>query len=389
MVSFEETDLERMIRSSVREIVESCGEDYWQEIRTSKRFPSEFWEDLAENGWLGVSIPEEYGGQGLGLQEMVMVIEEVGFGGGWPATLSFVLTPVFGGETLIAHGTEEQKAEWLPKIADGTARWALGVTEPDSGLNTASISTTARHEGDEYVINGRKMWLSGAADADRITLLARTLSPEEAERPSHGLSVFLVDPDDSNVEYDEIEVEGYFSDPTYNVYLDNVRVHESALVGEEHEGLRQLFDTLNSERITTAACSASAGRYALSRASQYAKDREVFGNPIGRYQAIQHPLADAYADIECARMMARKAAWKYDNDEPAGTASNIANLKCAEAAWNACEASMSTFGGMSISKEMGISAIWSYVRHLRIAPVSEQMIRNYIAERELELPRSY
>lgn len=389
MTTFEDTEMDRLIRSSINDIVKDFGEEYWREIRTSKRFPTEFWDRLADDGWLGIAIPQEYGGQGLGMQEMVTVIEEVGRAGGWPAGLSFVLTPVFGGETLVAHGSREQKERWLPRIVKGDAKWALGVTEPDAGLNTLNLSTSASRDGSEWVIEGRKMWISGAADADRITLLARTLSRDEANRPSHGYSVFLVDPDKPNLDYDEIDVEGYFPDKTYNIYLDGVRVDESELVGTVHEGLPQLFDTLNVERMTTAACCSGTGLYALDQAADYARDREVFDAPIGSHQAIQHPIADALADLECARLMNQKAAWRYDESMDAGTASNIANLKCAESAWHACEAAMSTFGGMSISREMGISSMWSYIRHLRIAPVSEEMILNYLAERELDLPRSY
>jgi acyl-CoA dehydrogenase len=388
-MDFEESEFDQMIRSSVRDIAEDYDEDYWRDVTDERRFPEEFWQDLADNGWVGISIPEEYGGQGLGMQEMVTVMEEIGHAGAWSATAAFILTPIFGGETLVAHGTEEQKERWLPQIADGSARWALGVTEPNAGLNTRNIETRARKEGDEYIINGRKMWISGVAEADRITMLARTLSAEEAEHPSHGLSIFLVDPEDSNLDYDEIPLDGFFPEPTYNLYLDDVRVHESQLVGEEHQGLYHVFDTLNTERIAGAATAIATGHYALEKAVEYAKERAVFDAPIGSHQAIQHPLADAYADLETARLMNHRAAWLYDNDEEAGTAANIANLKCGEAAWNACETAMTTFGGMSISKEMGISKMWEMIRHLRIAPVSEQMLRNYIAEHELGLPRSY
>ncbi|MFQ3318554.1 MAG: acyl-CoA dehydrogenase [Natronomonas sp.] len=388
-MNFEESEFEHMIRSSVREIAEDYDEDYWRDVTDERRFPEEFWQDLADNGWVGISIPEKYGGEGLGMQEMVTVMEEIGRAGAWSATAAFILTPIFGGETLVAHGTEEQKERWLPQIANGEARWALGVTEPDAGLNTRNIDTMARKDGDEYVINGRKMWISGVAEADRITFLARTLSPEEADHPSHGLSLFLVDPDDPNLDYDEIELDGFFPDPTYNLYLDDVRVHETQLVGEEHQGLYHVFDTLNTERIGGAATAIATGQHAIEKSVEYAKERAVFDAPIGSHQAIQHPLADAYADLETARLMNHKAAWLYDNGEDAGAAANIANLKCGEAAWNACETAMTTFGGMSISKEMGISKMWEMIRHLRIAPVSEQMLRNYIAEHELGLPRSY
>lgn len=389
MVNFEETEMERMIRSSIHDLMDSYDDAYWADIRESGRYPSEVWTELGENGWLGVAIPEKYGGQGMGIQELALVIEELGASGGWPITLQIVVSPLFGGETLVAHGTEEQKERWLPEIASGEARWGLGVTEPESGLNTTNISTRAERDGDEWIIDGQKTWCSGAEVAERITLLARTLPPEEADKPSHGFSIFLIDPDDPNVEYEEIPLDGYFPDRTYTVHLDGVRVHENDMVGDENEGFGQLFDTLNTERITTAACAAGTGRYALKRAVEYANDREVFETPIGSHQGIQHPLSEAHANLQAARLMNRKAAWSYDNDEPAGSAANMANFLCARAGWNACEAATTTFGGMSLSREMGIAAMTSYVRHLRIAPVSEEMIMNYIAENELGLPKSY
>lgn len=389
MTDSTKSEMESMIRSSIRNIMEDYDETYWREIREENRFPQEFWNDLADGGWLGVTIPEKFGGQGLGFQEMVSVIEEIGINGGWPACMYFVLTPIFGGETLVKHGNQEQKEKWLPKIASGDAHWALGVTEPDTGLNTTNTSTTARKEGDEYIINGQKMWTSGAAKADRITLLARTIPIEEVDRASHGLSVFLLDPKKEGVEYDQIPLDGYFPDKTYNLYLDDVRVPESTLLGTEHEGLSQIFDTLNTERIAVAATGYATGRYALKKASQYANDRVVFDTPIGSHQAIQHPLADAYADLETTKLMIQKAARLYDSGAKAGTESNIAKLQAGKAAFNACEATMSTYGGMSISKEMGIASMWAFIRHLRIAPVSEEMLRNYIAEKELNLPRSY
>jgi acyl-CoA dehydrogenase len=389
MDGFEETEMEQMIRSSVRKLVQDYDEEYWREIRKNDRFPKEVWDDLSDNGWMGVAIPEEYGGQGMGMKELAVVIEEVGAAGGWPLTLKFVLSPLFGGETLVAHGSEEQKERWLPDIAAGDARWALGVTEPDSGLNTRSISTTAEKDGDEYVIDGKKIWCSGAASADRITVLARTLSPEEADGSNHGLTVFLVDPDDPNVDYDQIPLDNYFPDDTYNLYLDGVRVHEDDIVGTEHEGLYDLFDLLNTERIATAACAAGTGRYALEKATEYANDREVFDAPIGTHQGVAHPLAEAHINLEAGRLMNRKASWLYDEGETAGTEANIANYLCCHAGWEACEAAHVSFGGMSLSEGTGISAMTSYLRHLRIAPVSEEMILNYVAEQELGLPRSY
>jgi acyl-CoA dehydrogenase len=399
MASYETSDMEQMMRSTVREMAAEYDEEYWLEIsdHAAKELiadgPNGLWKDLAEAGWLGANIPEEYGGQGMGMQEIVMIIEEVGLAGGWPATPLFLPTSVFGGETLTKHGSKEQKETWLPRLANGEFLFCLGVTEPNAGLETTNIDTFAEKDGDEYVINGEKTWTTMAAFSDRIVLLARTLPRAEADSPSHGLSMFLVDPDNPGVEItDEIPLSLHHHDPSYSVYYDDVRIHESQLLGEEHEGLFHIFDVLNTERIGGAAAAWACGRYALQKASDYANNREVFGTRIGTYQAIQHPLADAFASLETARLATHKAAWMYDHDKEThdvGATSNISNLKACEAGWEACEAAMTTFGGMSASAEIGISQIWQEVRHMRTAPVSEQMLRNYLAERELDLPRSY
>jgi acyl-CoA dehydrogenase len=371
--------------------MESYDDEYWREIHSEQKFPWEVWNDLAEHDWLGVNIPQEYGGQGLGMQELLTVAEEVGLNGGWSLPNAFNFGPVFCGETLRKYGTEDQKDKWLPRAADGEALMALGLTEPEAGLNTANSNTFAEKDGDEYIINGQKIWCSRAAESDRIVVLSRTLPKEEVDNKTYGMSVFLVDPENPNVSWEEIPLEG-FHEETYNLYLDNVRVHESQLIGEEHEGLYNLFSSLNSERILVAGVCYIIGKAALDLASEYANDREVFSSPIGAHQSIQHPLADAYAGLECAHLMTRKAAWMYDQGRPSnevGSIANIAKLKAAEAGYNACDAAMQTYGGMSISAELPISKMWSYIRHQRVAPVSDEMCLNHIAENQLNLPRSY
>lgn len=377
-----------MIRSSVRDIVDDYGRAYFREKAAAGEFPEAFWRDLGEHGWLGVAIPEAYGGQGLGMHELMLVTEEVVRGGGFPCVVELTHLS-FGGETLSAHGSEAQKERWLPRIAAGEAGWSLGVTEADAGLNTLAIETTAEPDGDGYVINGSKAFISGVDAAERITLLARSLPPEEADRRTHGFTVFLVDPEADGVEYAEIPLDIYWPDATFNVYLDDVRVDESAVVGNPHEGLYHLFDTLNTERIITATTTNSVGRYAVDRAVEYATDREVFGVPIGAHQAIQHPLAAAYADLRGSLLLAREAAWRYDAGEDASEAANLANLTCTRAAWAATDAAVQTFGGMSAAAELEVSKLHQYVRHERIAPVSEEMLRNFVGHRILGLPKSY
>lgn len=392
MADFQQSDLEQMIRRSVEEFMTDYDEEYFFEKRMEQEHPTEYWRELAEHGWVGVTIPEDYGGQGLGIQQLVYVIEEVIANGAHLQPGDFVRTVVFGGETLKAHGTADQKEEWLPRIAAGEAQWALGLTEPDAGLNTANISTTAQRNGDEFVLDGRKIWTSGGAEADRITLLARTTPKKEADKPSNGLTLFLVDPDAPGVEFEEIPIDLLDHGKTYNTYLDGVRVPAEAIVGEIDKGLYHVFNTLNSERITLAAQTVAVGYVALEMASEYAAEREVFDAPIGTHQAIQHPLADAYAELQAAELLTHKAAWLYDSnrEQPAiGSVANAANLQAGKAAWNACEAAMTTFGGMSASIELGLSKLWGDVRHLRSAPISEEMIRNYLAENQLNLPKSY
>jgi len=389
MATFERSDLETSIRSGVRDLMNSYDEDYWREVRLDERFPYDFWEDLAEQGWTGIVIPEEYGGQGLTVQDAVAVIEEIGMGGGWWVTNNFARTPVFLAKQLEKHGSEAQKEQWLPRFASGETQFAMAVTEPNAGLNTTAMESRARRDGDEYVLDGRKVWISSVEEAERILILARTTPLEEVDKRALGITTFLVDPDDPALDYDEIPSDLSFNDRAYNVYFDDLRVPESAVIGEEGQGLYQIFDTLNCERIVMAAHTNTLGRYALEMAVEYANERVVFDEPIGAHQAIQHPLADAYADLEAARLLIQKGAWKYDNDQEVGTIANVAKLKAADAAWEASEAAMTTFGGMSASRELGIATIWQIVRHLRTIPVTEQMIHNYIAQYELGLPKSY
>lgn len=390
-MDFGESDREQLVRSGIRDITNSYGDDYWREIRNNRRQPEAFRRDLAKNGWLGLMIPEEYGGQGLGLLEAAIMAEELGKSGGGRTATNLGVTPcMYGGGLLPNHASDEVRREWLPKLANGDAEWAIGVTEPDAGLNTTNIETTGQRDGGSYVIDGQKQWTTGIDTADRVALLARTLAREDADSRAHGLTIFLVDPDDPGIQYEEIPIDTYHHHPSFTVHIDGVHVPESAIIGELHQGLYHFFSALNIERVYIAAAVYGIGADVLARACEYATDRSVFDAPIGSHQAIQHPLADAYADLECARYMIYRAAWLYDKDhESAGGPANIANLKAAEAAWRACEAAMTTFGGMSVAADLGITKFWEEVRHMRTAPVSEEMIRNYIAEQELDLPRSY
>ena len=389
-MEFARTEEHRLMCKAVQNLASDYDETYWKEIRKEMRFPHEFHQELADGGWIGIPFPEEYGGQGLGVAEHVMVMNALSEAGAWIGVTGMVTGSVFGGLSVLYHGTEEQKQEYLPAIANGQ-NWSLGVTEPDAGLNTPNITTSAKREGDEYVINGQKMWTSGIADADRFLVLARTTSREAVESPYDGLTLFMVDePQGDGIDYSEIPLDIYFPERTYQVYIEDLRVPAENVLGEVGNGLRQSFDTLNAERITTGAQNWGAGMHTLQVATDYANEREVFSEPIGAHQAIQHPLADAYADLESARLSILKAAWQFDQDEgDIAEASNIANLQAGKAAFAAAEAAMTTLGGMSVSSEMGVAAAWEFIRHSRGIPVSEEMIRNYLGIHSLGLPRSY
>ncbi|GAB7011060.1 acyl-CoA dehydrogenase family protein [Halorubrum trueperi] len=389
-MNFQLSDEQELMRDGIRKIAADYDQSYWQEIHEEQRFPTEIYDDLAEGGWLGIVFPEEYGGEGLGLLDLVLLMEALSEEGAWEAAVGFVTGTVFGGLSVLAHGTDEQKRKYLPPIAAGEETWALGVTEPDAGLNTTNISTSAERDGEEFVINGQKQFISGLDEAERMLLLTRTTPMAECDDPREGLTMFIVDPADDAIEYNEIPLDLYFPDRTFQVHITDLRVSEDQILGDEGNGMMQVFDTLNTERITTGAGALGAGLWCLDQAVNYANERVVWSEPIGAHQAIQHPLADAHADLETARLAVRKAAWQYDEGAGnVGEAANVANLQAGKAAWNAAEAAMTTFGGMSASAEIGIAAAWGFLRHSRTAPVTEEMIRNYLGQHVLGLPRSY
>ena len=391
-MDFEWSQEHDMMRQAVKDIASDYDEEYWREVRAERRVPKEIYNDLADGGWLGIPIPEEYGGQGMGILEVVLMMQALGEERVWEISVSdLIFSMVFGGVSVTKNGTEAQKEELLPGIVNGD-RWSLGLTEADAGLNTTNITTVAEPNGSEYVINGQKMWTSGIDEADKLLVLARTTPKDEVNSGGRGLTQFIVD-DPSNtdgIEYSELPLDIYYPDRTYQVNIDNLRVPEENVLGEVDEGLYQIFDMLNVERMTAGTGIWAAGMYCIDKAVEYANQREVFDGPIGQYQGIQHPLADSFAELESAKGTLERAAWQFDNNVgDVGEISNVANLQAGKAAWNACEAAMQTFGGSSVSAELGIAAAWATVRHLRIAPVSEEMIRNHIAQHSLGLPRSY
>ncbi|TYL40223.1 acyl-CoA dehydrogenase [Natronococcus pandeyae] len=388
-MDYTETEEQQLIRDSVREISGDYDWSYWKERIEGKEFPEEYWADLARDGWLGVTIPEEYGGAGLGMLEMSMVIEELSRGGGQGGII-FVLTPVFGGISIERHGTDEQKERYLPAIADGDMRFCMGLTEAGAGTNTLNIETRAERDGEEFVLSGQKMWISGVENADEMLLIART-SEFDSSDPTHGLSMFLVpDPaEQDGISLTPLDVEVPWFETQYQVDIDGLRVHEDRILGAEDGGLYLLWDTLNTERIAGAASAVGGGLRAVDLAVDYANDRSVFGQKIGSHQAIQHPLADAYAELCCAREMTYKAASKWDQGEDAGAEANMAKLRSSEAATKAADQAVQTHGGNGFSADYEVYDIWQNSRLLKTVPITNEMVRNFLAEHTLGLPRSY
>ena len=386
-------DLHGLIRESVRGIASDFDREYWREHVDEKEFPEEYWGALADDGWLGVAIPEEYGGEGMGMEEMTIIIEELSRGGG-QGGIVFVLTPVFGGIGITRHGTEAQKEHYLPKIANGEMRFCMGLTEAHAGTNTLNIETRAEraggHAGDEFVVSGQKMWISGVENADTMLLIART-SPYDKSDPTGGISMFLVDDpaERDAIDLTPLDVEVPWFEVQYQVDIDGLRVHEDDILGEEDGGLYLLWDTLNTERIAGAASSLGGGLRAVDLAVDYANDREVFGQPIGAHQAIQHPLAESYAKLLSSREILYKAARLWDDGEDCGMEANAAKLLTSEFGTEAADRAIQAHGGNGFTREYEVYDIWQNMRLTQVAPVTNEMAKNFIAEHHLGLPRSY
>lgn len=388
-MNYAETEEQRLIRDAVREIASDYDWSYWRERIQTNEFPNAYWDDLASDGWLGVTIPEEYGGAGLGMLEMAIVIEELSRGGGQDGIL-FVLTPVFGGLGFQRHGTAEQKEQFLPAIANGKSRFCIGLTEAGAGTNTLTMDTSAEKDDQEFVIRGQKTFISGVENADYMLLAART-TDYDPSTPMNGITVFIVDDPGGreNVSVTPLDLEIPWFETQYQVDVDGVRVHEDDVLGRVDEGMAVLWDTINAERITAAASAVGGGLRAVDLAVEYANDRRVFDQPIGAHQAIQHPLSDSYADLLCAREIMYKAAWKWDQDDDASLEANVAKLRASEAATEAADRAIQTHGGNGFSSEYEVFTLWENARVTQTVPVTNEMVRNFVAEHHLGLPRSY
>jgi len=389
-MDFAFTEQQEMIRKEVSALARSFSLDYWLEKDRKAEYPVEFIDAFRKNGWLGIVIPEEYGGSGLGVTEASILLHEICAAGAGTSGASPIHFYVFPPMPLIKHGSEALKRRFLPQVAAGEIIMSFGVTEPNAGTDTSRIQTRAEKKGNRWVINGRKVWNTNAQHATRILLLVRTTPREQvATKPFKGMTLFFADFDRSRIAVREIEKLGRAAVDSNEIFIDNLEVPEEDVVGEVGEGFYHLLDSLNPERILTGIEAVGIGKAALERAVQYAKERVVFDRPIGKNQAIAHPLAQAWARLETAELMCWKAAWLFDHGRPCGAESNTAKLMAAEAGFEACDVALQTFGGYGYAKEFYVERLWREVRLYKIAPVSQQMALNYLSEHVLGLPKSY
>ncbi|HEX7913739.1 MAG TPA: acyl-CoA dehydrogenase family protein [Paraburkholderia sp.] len=388
-MNFALTDDQIAIRSAIEGICRDFDDDYWLRRDKDGGFPHEFHAAMAKAGWLGIAMPEQFGGAGLGITEAALMMETVAASGGGLSAASAIHMNVFGLHPVVVHGTNDQKARWLPSIIDGRHKACFGVTEPNTGLNTLKLKTTAVRKGDRYIVNGQKVWISTAQVADKIMLLARTTPAEDATATTHGLSLFYTDLDRNKVEVREIEKLGRKAVDSNQLFIDGLEIPAEDRIGEEGRGFEYVLHSLNPERILVAAEATGLGKAALRRASTYAAERVVFDRPIGMNQGIQHPLAERWVDLEAATLLYQRASFLYDEGRSCGAEANAAKFFCAEAGFRACETAVLTHGGMGYAKEYHVERYFREAMLPRIAPISIQLALSFIGEKVLGLPKSY
>jgi acyl-CoA dehydrogenase len=388
-IDFALSELQLSLRSAIEKICARFGDDYWLERDRDGEFPHEFHRALAADGWLGVCIPEAYGGSGLGIGDAAVMMGTIAESGAGFSGASAVHMNIFGLNPVVVYGNDEQKRRMLPPIVAGKEKACFAVTEPNAGLETAKLQTRAERRGDRYVVNGAKIWITTAQIADKMLILTRTAPIEAGRKPTDGLTLFFTALDRRFVEVREIEKMGRKAVDSNQMFIDGLEVPVEDRIGEEGRGFEYILDGFNPERILVAAEAIGLGRAALRRATAYAKERTVFGRPIGKNQAIQHPLAECWMELEAAELLAFKAAWQYDHGMPCGPAANAAKYLGAEAGFKACQTAIMTHGGYGYAKEYHVERYFRESMIPRIAPVTPHLILCFIAEKVLGLPKSY
>jgi len=388
-MNFEYTDQQIAIQAAISKICDQFGDDYWLARDTDGAFPEDFVKAITEGGWLGIAMPEAYGGAGLGVTETAIMAHTIARSGAGMSGASAVHLNLFGPNPIVVFGTDEQKARLLPPLIQGQDRACFGVTEPDAGLNTTRLATQAKRDGDHYRINGRKLWTTTAQTANKILIIARTTDIADCKKPTDGLTLFFTDLDRDRIEVRLIDKMGRKAIDSNALFIDDLMVPIADRIGDEGDGWKCLLHGLNPERILIAAEAVGLGQAALAKASQYAKDRVVFDRSIGKNQGIQHPLAENWMELEAAQLMVFKAADLYDRGQPCGAEANAAKYLAAKAAFKACERAVLTHGGMGYAKEYHVERYLREIMIPVIAPISQELIKSFIAEQVLGQEKSY
>ncbi|MGV6806469.1 MAG: acyl-CoA dehydrogenase family protein [bacterium] len=390
-MNFTLTEEQELMIETARKVGEEFGLDYWREKDANKTYPSECWQAICDAGLAGAILPEAYGGAGVGMVDLSLIIEELcAAGAGATLAQMFMLNPIFGGVAISKYGSHSMRNEWLPKLCTGEMTFCMALTEPDAGTNTLDLKTFAARDGDGWRLRGQKIWITGVPQSSKMLVVARTKSIKDVQKKTEGVSLFMIDSECEGLTHTPIDKTGTNTLPSSQVFFDDVYIGPEALLGDEDNGWMQLLDVLNTERIVTTAGLVGTGRLAIKLGVDYANERSVFGGkPIGAYQSLQFPLAQHWAEIEAARLLNLKASSLFDNGLPFGSESNAAKLIASQAASAVAEHAMQIMGGMGFAKEMHAERLWRDARLFRFAPVSEQMILNFIATANLGLPRSY
>jgi acyl-CoA dehydrogenase len=388
-MDFSISEDQRAIRDGVGAVVRRFDDAYWLARDDDGEFPHAFHKAMADAGWLGITMPAEYGGTGLGVTEAAIMMHEVASHGGGMAAASSVHINLFGPHAIVVFGTSEQRQRWLPRLIEGQDQCAFGFTEPDAGLNTSAIKTFAQKVPGGYLVHGQKVWTSTAQVANKIMLLTRTTRLEDCARPTDGMTIFYTDLDRGKIEVRRIAKMGRNAVDSNAIFIDGLFIPEADRIGEEGQGFSCILHSLNPERLLVAAEAIAIGQDALRRATRYARERIVFDRPIGQNQGIQHPLAERWMALEAAWAMVMKGAWLYDQQQPCGAEANTAKFLGARAGYDACLQAVLTHGGFGYAKEYHVERLLREVTITRIAPVTEQLILSFIAEKVLDLPKSY